>query len=334
LTEAVHPTAGSRKQKLMDRCEDIAGLLPWLLNGTLEAAEAQAVRAHLAQCSACQRELEETAVAWLVGRQHAPTGLLLDYAFAEPIAELYRAPLERHVAACQQCSEELEMARASRQWAETAERETSLKVVQFPLRPRRAQLWQYGALAACLALFFALGGWLLAARRAQNEQARSLAQERQLREQIARLESENRQLQQTSEQQLNSKEAELQARLRELNAPQANVSLFDLYPRELARRAAATTINEITLPRAAKTVTLILNSQSEARAASLTISNAQGAVVWRAARLTRQAAGEYTLSLPVEFLPPGRYTFKLEAQQPGRRVVSESFDLRLRRAER
>lgn len=320
----------------MDRCEDIVGLLPWLLNGTLETAEAQAVRAHLAQCSACQRELEETAVAWLVGRQHVPTELLLDYAFAEPIAELYRAPLERHLAACQQCSEELEMARASRQWAETAERETPLKVAQFPLRPRprRAQLWQYGALAACLALFFALGGWFLAARRAQNEQARALAQERQLREQIARLETENRQLQQTGEQQLNHKEAELQARLRELQTPQANVPLFDLYPRELARRAAATTTNEITLPRAAKTITLILNSQSEARTASLTIVSAQGAVVWRVTQLTRQAAGEYTLSLPAEFLPPGRYTFKLEAQQPGRRVALESFDLRLRRAER
>lgn len=322
----------------MDRCEDIAGLLPWLLNGTLEAAEAQAARAHFAHCAACQRELEETAVAWRVGRQHAPAELLLDYAFAQPVAELQRELLERHLAACQQCSEELAMARASRQWAETAERATPPKVAQFPssARPRRAQLWQYGALAACLALLFALGGWFLSARHAQTEQARWSAQERQWHAQVARLEGENRQLQQANQQQLGDQAAELQARLRELTAPQANVPLFDLYPRELARRSASATVNEITLPRAARTVTLIFNSQSqsEARAASLAIVNAQGIVVWRAAQLTRQAAGEYTLSLLAEFLPPGRYTFKLEAQQRGRRVALESFDVRLRRAQR
>lgn len=45
-------------------CNDVAQRLPWLLNGTLNADENEAVTAHLASCEACSRELEETIDAW------------------------------------------------------------------------------------------------------------------------------------------------------------------------------------------------------------------------------------------------------------------------------
>ena len=37
--------------------DDVRGLLPWYLNGTLEEAEASLVRAHLEDCSECRADL-------------------------------------------------------------------------------------------------------------------------------------------------------------------------------------------------------------------------------------------------------------------------------------
>ena len=44
----------------MPRCDDPSNLLlPWYLNGSLEAAEEEPVRAHLASCAICSQELAE-----------------------------------------------------------------------------------------------------------------------------------------------------------------------------------------------------------------------------------------------------------------------------------
>lgn len=48
--------------------EDAWALVPWLVNGSLDAAEAQKVRAHCRQCDACRRELRrQTQLAALIG---------------------------------------------------------------------------------------------------------------------------------------------------------------------------------------------------------------------------------------------------------------------------
>ncbi len=309
----------------MEHCEHIAGLLPWLLNGTLEQAAAVEVRAHLENCAPCQRALAETALAWTVRRQHIPAAVLVEYAFERAAPDFDPALLQEHLAACEACAEELAQARASRRWAEEAE---TARLIPFPARPARE--WRGLALAACLAGLALLGTWFWTWQRARGEQTLLRAQQRALRERVAGLETENRQLREAGQSQATSQTAELQARVRELAAPQLNVPLFDLYPRELARRSTAAGLNEIRLPRQARAVTLILNSQSNplTRAVSLQIVNARGAIVWRAAQLTRQASGEFTLSLPADFLPPGRYTLQLYAPSGAR---LESFDLRWRR---
>ena len=45
-------------------CDLAAELLPWLLNGTLEAGERRRLVEHLRGCSACRAALADTQVAW------------------------------------------------------------------------------------------------------------------------------------------------------------------------------------------------------------------------------------------------------------------------------
>src|SRR5215472_9973022 len=48
---------GSRPE-IVDAHERVAQLIPWLINGTLDAEEATTVRAHLAACPSCRADFE------------------------------------------------------------------------------------------------------------------------------------------------------------------------------------------------------------------------------------------------------------------------------------
>lgn len=91
-------------------CQDAAELLPWLLNGSLEAGEWQDLVAHLAECESCRRELEETEAAWGVFTQHIPSLDLAEYAQGMASDGMDRERIERHLASCPSCRRELELA--------------------------------------------------------------------------------------------------------------------------------------------------------------------------------------------------------------------------------
>ncbi len=91
-------------------CRDAAELLPWLVNGSLEADERQALEAHLASCESCRGELEETIQAWSLLTRHIPTLALAEYARGLEPADLDRERIERHLAQCPSCRQELEWA--------------------------------------------------------------------------------------------------------------------------------------------------------------------------------------------------------------------------------
>lgn len=61
--------------------EHISGLLPAFVNGTLEESAGKRVREHVAQCAACQAELDAWEAIRLAAQQSfasvaAPAGLL------------------------------------------------------------------------------------------------------------------------------------------------------------------------------------------------------------------------------------------------------------------
>ncbi len=88
-------------------CTDITELLPFYLNGSLEATAARQVEAHLATCRACKREERDTRSARDLYEGHLPVDLLLDYALEQPMPSRRLAVVESHLAVCERCAEEV-----------------------------------------------------------------------------------------------------------------------------------------------------------------------------------------------------------------------------------
>ena len=347
-------------------CELVVGVLPWALNGTLDDVERQHVREHLAHCRKCQRELAETSFAWTVHQQHIPAEVLVSIAFGRPVEAGEHSLFEKHLKACSDCAEQLEMARESRRLQPEGEAEETAQVsplaAKKEVRWRRTPVWRYGAIAASLFLVVAAGGWLRSWQQARELRAGVTDREKALRQRLADLEVENERLRQTETQlgqqqdrsnaeiiQLQAQIKETQARVqqqqnqvgRELarvrrqgeggGAPQVNILALDIYPVGLTQRAEGPTSNEIAIPRNVRAVTLILNSQdsSDHRSYSIEVVDSRGKTVWSARGLTRNSTSDYTISVPADYLAPGGYTINVFGQAAGRRTKVESYQIKV-----
>jgi hypothetical protein len=135
-------------------CARAVELLPWLLNGSLEVTERDALQRHLEACASCHRELTSTARAGRAFGQHPLAETLVDYALGQPIAGGSRTALEEHLAVCDTCREELDLVRSDGQ---TGALPSSLPSES---RPGAAgwQGWRPLALAASLAALLAGSG--------------------------------------------------------------------------------------------------------------------------------------------------------------------------------
>jgi hypothetical protein len=125
-------------------CDLAAELLPWLLNGTLEAGERRELIEHLRGCDACRAALADTRVAWDLFDWHPPAAALVAYAGAAEAggsgatvgaaeagergapaasgdATADSGAIEEHLAGCPKCAAELELVRTSRLLADPAE---------------------------------------------------------------------------------------------------------------------------------------------------------------------------------------------------------------------
>lgn len=329
-------------------CERVAELLPWAKNGTLAGPEQGLVREHLGHCRKCQRELIETNFAWSVYQQHVPAEVLVDLAYDSAVVPAQRALFDRHLSACPDCAEQLELVRASRRLETEQQKEASLQVL--PLLPKRAVWWQrtpvwkYGAIAATLLLIIAAGGWWRTWQQSRNPAGGQSAQEQSLRERLAGLEAENLRLREAEaklnqqqnqssdelarlraeiqeaqtrigqqQEQLNRELAVVKGTGRERGAPQINVLALDIYPLGMTQRDGGQAGNEIVIPGNVTGVTLMLHSQAPTTSPSYNIEivNSRGRVVWKARGLQRNATNDYTIGVPANYLQPGRYTINI-----------------------
>lgn len=158
-------------------CEQAIELLPWWLNGTLEAEERRAADEHLASCTSCREALDETRQAARTFGQHLPPEVLVARAYGEKLDGFDPALAERHLESCPQCAADLELARLSRR----LEDDDRIAVMPFAApaadpskaasRPAASRIWRSSALAASLVGVLALSGWIHSGLRVRSLEA-------------------------------------------------------------------------------------------------------------------------------------------------------------------
>ncbi|HEV2855890.1 MAG TPA: zf-HC2 domain-containing protein [Thermoanaerobaculia bacterium] len=312
-------------------CDQAIELLPWLLNGTLEAEERGEVRRHLATCDRCREALAQTRESWATFDQHIPSRDLVALAWGESPAGMDPRLAEAHLASCPQCAAEIELARMSRRLEEED------NVAPFPgVKSRTAtqaapRTWRAAAIAAGLAAVVASSGWFYTARQAgdlaQTAQVRPpaavptpvpvpqkpAAEDSGLREQVAQLEGELQRL--MGLQRENEKKAadaqvqvaQLERERETLARPQAaDIVMFDEVVRN-GESGPGTTV------RAGAYNSLLLPARGAAGQGSAEILDPSGKVVFQVAGLA-QTDGFYALVLPPRALRPGRYSVRIKGQ--------------------
>jgi Putative zinc-finger len=159
-------------------CDQATELLPWLLNGTLDAGERQEVLGHLAGCARCRAALADTRTAWGIFDWHPAAAELVAYAQDEAAAAgagARFAGIEEHLAACPACAAELELVRASRLLSAPA---ADQRIALLPRRgadPGAARAWRRSALAAGVVGLLAVSGWVESSRHARSLEERLAA---------------------------------------------------------------------------------------------------------------------------------------------------------------
>lgn len=332
-------------------CDQVAELLPWYLNGTLDERDQREVRLHLEGCGPCRQALEESRLAWRIFDQHVPTEALVAMAWGETPEGIDPDLLERHLQSCPQCAAELEMVRTSRRLEEDD------RVALFPSRatapppPATLPRWRAVAMAASLAGLVAAGGWIWTAGRARSldeqlarasrppstaPQAPAAAPGGAERNRVAALAAEVERLRR-SEADLRQKEGQTREQLTRLAdsrpaapAPQINAWISDLRPTGDVVRGGAGNVYEVPAGTAAGLILLASHPETH-RDHRIEIVDASGKVVWSAEGLRRNPkTDDFSITLPSGSLEPGTYTIRISAEEGGKRVDLESYAIRVR----
>jgi predicted anti-sigma-YlaC factor YlaD len=291
-------------------CRQAAELTPWLHNGSLEGAERSDLERHLEGCDACRAELREAEAARLLFGGHPPVEMLVEY--AADGAGAARSLVEAHLAGCDSCTEELAMVLDSRRAMAGAMATAAVDMPAtpdnvVPLRqPRAAQpIWRAAAVAAAVIGLIGVGGGLWSWS-VLNLERNGFAERQRAAE---------------------SRIAELEAELHDLEGARLNVAIHDLWPDGSVVRSAAS--GPMRLPAEdGPAATLVLNSQLEPgrQVARLEIRDAEGRPLYSLDGVRAGAGGSITLSLALSRLPRGELQIVLFGPE-GAPLESYSFEL-------
>ena len=347
---------------MISNCDDVRGMLPWLLNGTLSDEERRQVLQHLATCETCRRDLAETRVAAEIFDQHPPAAALVALAWDEKPQGIDSVLLEEHLAACPRCAADLELARTSRRLEEDEKivpltRRTPTPA-PAPARSTGWRGWKAAALAAGLAGVVAFAGWFqtagkvhtleenLASRTAVQTQVPSTASgaggEGATVEQLAaKVEERERTIEQLQAEltETQQKAEELSGRVDQLaqaspapQSPQINVWARDLTPTADVVRGG--TAEPMEVPGRTYATLLLASAHPETevhREHVVEIEDASGKVVWNANGLALDPqTNAYSLTLPPGALRAGGYTIHIYGLTDGRREPAESYSIRVK----
>lgn len=319
--------------------EHATELLPWLLNGTLAAAERDEVWNHLETCERCRRDLAETREAWSVFAQHLPSQNLVALAWGETPS----AAVEEHLESCARCAAELELARMSRRLEEDDRIAVFPGVSVKPAAREGSRSWRAAALAASLAGVVAAAGWIsefrqsdsLAEQLAQRPAPVSREDDSSLRAKMGRLQDQVQDSQKTQEDlakrldQATSQYAELEQKADSLLKPQINPWSEIVGPREVERGGQAAPMEEEQVFSAGRPAVPRLGAESPNAVREIEILNSRRKVLWSESGLRSTQDQEYKLIIPPGFLKPGRYTVQLYSRENGKRVPRETYRIRV-----
>jgi hypothetical protein len=338
---------------MISNCDDVRGMLPWLLNGTLTDDERQQALRHLATCATCRRELADTRLAAEIFDQHPPAEAILALAWDETPRGIDPAFLEEHLAGCPRCAAELELARMSRRL------EDDDKIVPLTRRATPAtgwRGWKSAALAAGLVGVVAFAGWFQTAGQVRTleerladrtvapappvagGQAPSTSSEDAARAQQLAAELEQR-LKEVEQQAatLRAQEKDLRGRLDQLAgtspakpAPQINSWAGSLMPSADVARSNERREPEEVPGRTYATLLLTPAHPETHREHVLEIVDATGKVVSTTSGLSRNDDGYFSLTLPPGTLPAGAYTLRVYGLTDGRREAAETYSIRVK----
>jgi anti-sigma factor RsiW len=292
-------------------CDEAIEFLPWLLNGSLEAAERDEVERHLATCERCRAALKDTRDAWTIFSQHIPREALVALAYDEVPAGVDPAVAERHLATCPECAVELELARMSRQFE--GESIVPFPIKKVPKTDREYRTWRGAAMAASLTGLIAFGGWFHAAQRSGL---------------VSELEAKNQAIQQ-QQATLEGEVKDIRSSMVQLTKPQINTLAPELHS-DVVRGGH----DEIAIP-ANQTATPLLYADPAVHSPERTIAilNESGAPIWQDTERLRASESPgpqfFTITLLPGFLKPGRYTIQLYTIENGKRVPRESYKIRV-----
>jgi flagellar biosynthesis GTPase FlhF len=346
-------------------CNRIEELLPWLVNGSLPEPETSFVKEHLARCAKCKQSLNETKFMLTATQTHVPIEILIDYASERALKSYDPILFEKHLAVCDECSEQLKLASESFDSIETAKvisfaeaKEKRKAAVVVPVSAT-SLFWKYAAIAACLLFMFTLGYLIYSLQAMRNLQSEQIAQTERINtlenetkrkgEEYSKNQNESQKEIENLKNKVAEKEKEIAEKERELERKsqtssqqitqsknnqqaQANVVAMDVFPSSVSRSDSENR-NVLVIPRNAQSVTMILNSQSSSGASryAIELADSSGRIVWRNNNMRRYSSNDFTINIAAQMIRTGNYIINIFSLDKGQKTKIETYQIAFRK---